>query len=147
MTPMRTEEWFSLPIRPIDKFLRLTRDRRVRVPTVISRIGYDKMPMKPPRLDKKNLVDRDKNACQYCGQVHRIDHLNMDHVLPRSRGGNKTWKNIVSSCVPCNSKKADKTPGEAGMRLIKIPKEPARKPVVASIRKRPDRPEWDSFLI
>jgi 5-methylcytosine-specific restriction endonuclease McrA len=147
MSPVRVGDWFELPVRPQDKFLRMTRGRVVRVPTVISRVGYDKMPTKPPRLDKRNLVERDGRKCQYCGKVHRTSDLNMDHVLPRSRGGAKKWTNIVASCIPCNSKKADRTPEEAGMRLIKSPKEPMRRAVISSIKRRPDRPEWDPFLV
>jgi 5-methylcytosine-specific restriction endonuclease McrA len=146
MSPVRTEDWFALPVRPGDKFLCMTRGRTVRVPSVISRVGYDKMPTKPPRLDKKNLVERDHYTCQYCGRVHRYDALNMDHVRPRSKGGNKKWTNIVASCIPCNSKKADRTPTEAGMRLVKAPKEPIRRPVIATMKRRQDRPEWDMFL-
>ena len=147
MIAVRTEDWFALPVRPDDRCLHMTRGRVVRVPSVISRVGYDKMPCKPPRLDKRNLAERDGHKCQYCGKVHRLDGLNMDHVLPRSKGGGKNWKNIVASCIPCNSKKADRTPQEAGMRLLKAPAEPIRRPVSTTLKRSKDKPEWDNFLI
>ena len=56
--------------------------------------------------------------------------LNLDHVLPRDRGGKTTWENIVCSCIPCNSRKANRLPHEAGMRLVK----------------KPERPKWRPFL-
>jgi 5-methylcytosine-specific restriction endonuclease McrA len=70
---------------------------------------------------KKNMFIRDNYTCQYCG-TH--DHLSIDHVLPSSRGGKHGFENCVTSCVPCNIKKDNRTPEEAGMRLKKTPYEP-----------------------
>ncbi len=74
---------------------------------------------------RRNVYSRDDYTCQYCSMkaISKFD-LTLDHVLPKSRGGPKTWDNIVSSCHKCNEKKGARTPKEAGMRLLKEPKRP-----------------------
>jgi 5-methylcytosine-specific restriction endonuclease McrA len=71
--------------------------------------------------NKKNIVLRDHNTCQYCGTVVTLDKASIDHVLPRSRNGQYVWKNVVTSCVKCNQAKGDKTPEEWGKTLLKKP--------------------------
>ena len=77
------------------------------------------------KCNRGNIYNRDKYTCQYCSYVakNRFE-LTLDHVLPKSRGGPKTWDNIVSSCHKCNEKKAARTPEEAGMKLLKEPRRP-----------------------
>jgi 5-methylcytosine-specific restriction endonuclease McrA len=70
---------------------------------------------------RKNVFIRDNHVCQYCG-TH--DRLSIDHVLPSSRGGKTSFENCVASCVSCNIKKGNRTPGEANMALRKQPYEP-----------------------
>ena len=65
--------------------------------------------------------------CQYCGKKLPTKELNMDHVIPRDRGGGTSWENVVISCIRCNSKKSNRLPKEAGMRLLKEPKRPSRR--------------------
>jgi 5-methylcytosine-specific restriction endonuclease McrA len=74
---------------------------------------------------RRNVYNRDNYTCQYCSMkaISKFD-LTLDHVLPKSRGGPKTWENIVSSCHKCNTKKGARTPKEAGMKLLKEPKRP-----------------------
>lgn len=74
------------------------------------------------RCTRKNVLWRDKHTCQYCGLGGL--RLTLDHVFPRSRGGIKTWTNIVAACIHCNQRKADKTPKEANMKLLKEPSKP-----------------------
>ena len=83
------------------------------------------------KFNRNNVFYRDKHMCQYCGDKFKASELTFDHVIPRSRGGPTTWTNIVSSCDRCNSKKADKTPKEWGVRLINIPIEPKWTPMMA----------------
>jgi hypothetical protein len=71
------------------------------------------------RPTRQLILKRDRHTCQYCGQ---IGELTLDHVLPQSRGGGDTWENLVTACLPCNQRKADRTPDEAGMRLAKPPR-------------------------
>tara|TARA_R100000808_G_C2153667_1_gene164117 strand:+ start:1762 stop:2352 length:591 start_codon:yes stop_codon:yes gene_type:complete len=71
--------------------------------------------------NKKNIVLRDHNTCQYCGTVVSLDKASIDHVLPSSRGGQYIWTNVATSCVTCNQSKGDKTPDEWGRPLKKKP--------------------------
>lgn len=71
------------------------------------------------RPSRHLIFKRDRHTCQYCGR--RTD-LTLDHVMPQSRGGPDTWENLVSACVSCNQKKANRTPDEAGMKLAKQPR-------------------------
>lgn len=64
------------------------------------------------------------NTCAYCGR--KTSELTLDHVLPRSRGGQSTWENLVSACQPCNHRKSDRTPEEAGMKLLRKPARPSQ---------------------
>jgi hypothetical protein len=76
--------------------------------------------------EREVLYMRDAQMCAYCGMVHRdVKHLTIDHVLPRSRGGQHTWTNTVTSCASCNHAKADRTPEEAGMELLYVPYAPS----------------------
>lgn len=78
-----------------------------------------------PRLTNKALFERDQNLCLYCGDVLSIKKLTRDHVFPKSRGGANTWENCVTACQDCNSKKGDKTPEEAHMKLLAVPYAPS----------------------
>jgi 5-methylcytosine-specific restriction endonuclease McrA len=89
---------------------------------------------------------RDGHQCQYCGRQLPVRDLNVDHVLPRSRGGGDTWENLVVSCRHCNLRKGCKTPDEANMRLVRRPTRP-RWTIAAQIVGRGGRfDEWDPFL-
>jgi len=70
---------------------------------------------------RKNIYVRDAGKCQFCGSKLSMKEMTLDHVMPKSRGGHTNWTNIVCACVKCNSKKADRTPTEAGMKLRKKP--------------------------
>lgn len=98
-------------------------------PTVIRLLKMVKVPQNFRKgVTNTFLFARDQYTCQYCGrhesQLTAREELNRDHVLPQSRGGKNTWDNCVTSCTTCNSKKADRTPSEAGMKLRKVPTEP-----------------------
>lgn len=77
------------------------------------------------KFSRQNVLARDRWKCQYCGEQKRTHELTFDHVLPRSRGGRTEWENIVMACEPCNARKADRTPREAGMALRKTPQRPS----------------------
>lgn len=103
---------------------------KIRVPRVILLMMFDRMPKKEVKFTRHNIFERDGNTCQYCGRIFDRNELNLDHVVPRDRGGPTTWENIVCSCIPCNTKKANRTPREAGMYLIRKPKRPKWRPFV-----------------
>ena len=75
-------------------------------------------------LTRTNILARDRHRCQYCGSSPPIRELTIDHVLPRSRGGRTTWDNVATACGPCNRRKGNRTPNEAGMPLIGPPVQP-----------------------
>jgi 5-methylcytosine-specific restriction endonuclease McrA len=118
---------------------------KIRVPRVILLLIFDRMPKKEVKFTRHNIFERDRNTCQYCGGSFDRKDLNLDHVIPRDRGGPTTWENIVCSCIECNTHKANRTPLEAGMRLIRKPKRPKWRPFVqVSLGLQHD--SWKHFL-
>ncbi len=112
-------------------------------PDVIRLIYYVKRPLHRRRLSRREVFLRDRHRCQYCGTRNR--DLTLDHVLPRSRGGQHIWENVVSACKKCNHGKAGRTPREAGMRLRNKPVEPRPNPYAVFHHDRV-RPQWRQFM-
>ena len=83
---------------------------KIRVPRVIVLLLFDRLPKKEVKFTRHNVFERDKNTCQYCGHVFDRSELNLDHVLPRDKGGLTTWENVVCSCIPCNTRKGNRLP-------------------------------------
>ncbi|MBX9693076.1 MAG: HNH endonuclease [Cyanobacteria bacterium] len=92
------------------------------LPLVVRLRNQVHVPYSPLTPNRSNILARDRYACQYCGKKHW--DLTLDHIQPSSRGGKSTWENLVAACHRCNSKKGDKTPVEAGMRLLSKPLRP-----------------------
>jgi len=118
----------------------------VRVPRVLLLIAYERVPKRHVRFSRFNIYERDNNICQYCGRRLPRTELNLDHVIPRSRGGMSTWENVVCSCHSCNRRKGGKTPDEAGMRLIGRPKRPQWTPFSTEMFSLRRYREWMPFL-
>jgi len=74
-----------------------------------------------PTLTKEMLIVRDRHTCAYCAQRFRFDQLDMEHIVPSSKGGESSWMNLVAACKACNNRKADRTPEAAGMKLHYVP--------------------------
>ncbi len=91
------------------------------VPSVIRLVTYRYVPRRSRAVSRKNILLRDGGRCQYCARPFPTAEFTLDHVIPRSRGGGSTWENLVSACKPCNNRKGDRTPAEAGMTLLKRP--------------------------
>ena len=119
---------------------------RIRIPQVIMLLVFDRQPRKEVKFTRHNIFERDKNTCQYCGQVYERSELNLDHVIPRDRGGATSWENIVCSCIGCNTRKANRTPQEAGMRLIRKPKRPKWRPFLQINVGMPYHESWKHFI-
>lgn len=118
----------------------------VRVPRVLVLIAYERVPKRHVRFSRFNIYSRDNNSCQYCGQrFPRVD-LNLDHVIPRSRGGISSWENIVCSCHACNRRKGGRTPEEAHMKLIRKPRRPEWTPFNFESFSLRRYKEWQPFL-
>ena len=95
-------------------------------PSVIRLAYHIKRPRPVVKLTRKEVLLRDDHTCQYCGR--RAHDLTIDHVLPRHRGGQHVWENVVAACKACNHRKGGKTLGEAHMRLIRQPFRPPATP-------------------
>jgi len=119
---------------------------RIRVPRVILLLMFDRLPKKEVKFTRHNIFERDRNTCQYCGVIFDRKDLNLDHVVPRDRGGPTNWENIVCSCVPCNTRKSNRTPLEAGIRLIRKPKRPKWRPFVQVNLEFSGHDSWKHFL-
>lgn len=96
--------------------------RTLQAPSVIRLLSYRHIPQQTRALSRKNILLRDRYTCQFCGHRFAAAELTLDHVQPRSRGGRSTWENLVASCYGCNNRKGDRTPEEAGLRLIRKPR-------------------------
>ncbi len=92
------------------------------LPSVIRLAYFIRRPRPRPKLTRVEVFNRDRYICQYCGK--EIRQLTLDHVIPRYRDGQHTWENVVSACIPCNRRKAGRTPEQAGMRLLRHPTPP-----------------------
>lgn len=103
---------------------------RIAVPLLVKCTDYNggfDVSDKPVQFTRRNIFLRDNNTCQYCGKNLPSDQLNLDHIIPKSRGGLTNWENIVLSCVRCNQKKANRTPREANLKLRSQPYHPTRR--------------------
>jgi 5-methylcytosine-specific restriction endonuclease McrA len=118
-------DWSALRPRegePVITTLRL----RLRVPEVVTLTTYDRLPTLTVPFNRRNVFQRDRCTCQYCGARPGSAELTIDHVVPRSQGGISSWENCVLACVTCNRHKANRTPQQAGLLL----------------RTKPVRPRW-----
>lgn len=128
LTPYDFSTWVAASSNWVDTRAAFVRSPNTRfaVPEVIRLVRYDRIPQREVAFTRHNVFARDRHRCSYCGKKKGTDELDLDHVLPRSRGGPHEWTNVVTSCRRCNLLKADKLPDEAGMPL----------------RIRPEKPRW-----
>lgn len=113
-------------------------------PEIVVLTSFDRLPRVTVAYSKRNVFKRDRFTCQYCGCQPGKDDLTIDHVVPRSRGGETNWHNCVLACLGCNKMKADKTPAQAGIRLSREPKRPMWQPLYSSLSSA--RPSWKNFV-
>ena len=126
-----------------------TVSRSFKIPAVIKLRRWVNLKKHSPviRFSRANLYARDEYRCQYCYKRFSDRELTMDHVKPAFKGGKKTWDNIVTACVKCNQKKSDKSPEEAGMKLLSKPKIPTWLPgFYNSIQTRAAHVLWEPYL-
>jgi 5-methylcytosine-specific restriction endonuclease McrA len=145
MNPTQWDVWLGLSVRDSDNAV-WTVHGPVRVPTVLVLARYDKVPKRRPKLSGKGIWERDGGVCQYTGKKLAREEGNIDHVLPRSRGGKTTWDNCVLADKRINSRKADRTPDEVGLRLVRRPLPPREMPATYYIRNTHGVPDWEMFL-
>lgn len=121
----------------------------IKVPAVLRLLTYVPLAKKKEivRFSRMNIFLRDNNCCQYCGKSFSKVHLTLDHVVPIVQGGKKCWENIVTACKPCNQVKGGRTPSQAGMRLIRKPRQPTWLPATSlqfGVSRTPER--WKIYL-
>ena len=102
----------------------------LRVPRVIVLMLFDRLPKKEVKFTRHNIFERDGNVRQYCGRLFDRKDLNLDHIMPRDKGGLTTWENVVCSCIRCNTRKGNKLAHEVNMALIRKPKRPRWRPFI-----------------
>jgi 5-methylcytosine-specific restriction endonuclease McrA len=115
----------------------------VDIPAVVRlhKMDKDKMHKGGIKFSRRNVYARDHHRCCYCGKRKEPRELNYDHVLPRSKGGKTTWENIVTACLDCNERKDNRTPEQAGMRMLFKPHRPEKldaQPCLVDIRRAPE---------
>ena len=115
------------------------------VPDVIVLTHYNGFPDLPVSFTRRNVYRRDGFQCMYCGRSPGASGLTLDHVRPRSRGGDTSWLNCVTACVSCNARKADRTLAQAGMSLRRKPAIP-RWPGGLDPHSLEERPVWHRFV-
>ena len=146
MVPMRWAQWIKLPVREQDNAVR-TPGGPIRVPSVIVLSRFAKVPKRRPKFSARAIWARDGGQCQYTGANLRPSEGNIDHVLPRSRGGKTSWENCVLASKDVNSRKADRLPEEVGLRLLKSPAAPRELPSTLFIRNVNGIAAWKHFLV
>jgi 5-methylcytosine-specific restriction endonuclease McrA len=105
----------------------------LKVPSVIAFRHNKRARTKTVRFSRNNIWIRDEGRCQYCGTNVSSKNFTLDHVVPRANGGSTIWTNVVACCYACNQRKGDKTPAQAGMRLLRQPVKPQTLPYVYEV--------------
>lgn len=118
----------------------------IQAPRVIRLLDYERMPKHTVKFNRRNIFARDNNQCQYCGKKFPTTELSLDHVVPRSQGGQTSWDNIVCACVACNVKKGGRTPKQAHLTLIRKPEKPKRSPLLNLKLSHKKYHSWKTFL-
>ena len=156
MQPLRVESWQSamcdLVLGKVE-VIEHSRDKTIRsanrtwpMPSVVRLVRGFKRDRLKTKFSRINVYARDGFTCQYCGIRGMTEDLTFDHVIPRAQGGKTSWENVVAACRSCNMSKADRTPKEAGMRLLRVPKKPAYLPHITVNMNMHDVPEeWRAY--
>lgn len=156
MRPLRVEPWQRAIC---DVFLGKTevisysKDKTIQgvtrtwpMPSVVRVVRYFKREKIRVKFSRINIYARDGFTCQYCGKRFHSEDLTFDHVVPRSRGGRTVWENIVTACLACNKAKADRTPAEARMHLLRQPRKPMYLPsITVKMDTRSIPAEWAPY--
>ena len=118
----------------------------IQVPRIIRLLSYDRVPRNTVKFNRRNIFLRDEHRCQYCFKQFPRQRLSLDHVTPRSRGGEDSWENVVCACLICNVRKGGRTPQEAGMKLKIRPAKPKRSPFISRQMTQQKYESWGKFI-
>jgi 5-methylcytosine-specific restriction endonuclease McrA len=139
------DDWKELS-KTADDYCIHTVNFKLRVPEVIVLTFFNGAHRREIKFSRRNIFERDKNSCQYCGKQFKKIELTLDHVVPRSSGGRSTWENLVLACMPCNVRKGNRLPEDAGMPLIRKPRKPRWIPHSGENLTSVRRPSWQKFV-
>jgi 5-methylcytosine-specific restriction endonuclease McrA len=145
MVPLRWKDWVNLPYDENANYIK-TINGEIKIPTVIVLCEFNRVPMKRPKFTSNNLWERDQGTCQYTNKKLSRSEANIDHVVPRTKGGKTNWTNCVICHKEVNAKKGPRTPEEAGLKLIRQPSIPRSLPSTFYIRNKHNVTDWDIFL-
>lgn len=145
LQPLEWEDWKKLPFDPNGLYIHTVSERFL-VPSIVITKNFNDVPYASisARLSRKNIFIRDEFKCAYTGKQYPENELNIDHIIPRSKGGKSSWTNLVTCHKKINSKKADKTPQEAGLTLVTKPYRPSQFQLM--LKKTVWNPRWRIFL-
>lgn len=135
------EVYNDIPIRSTNLTLQL--------PSILRLVKSFKKQKEKVKFSRYNVFYRDEWTCQYCYEKKKTEELTFDHVIPKSRrtpDSGKSWENIVTACWKCNGKKGNKTPDEAGMKLLKKPVKPSWTPQLIIKLKGTEPESWLSYI-
>jgi hypothetical protein len=139
-------EWLEIEPKDGEEYIS-TVSRKIKIPKIIVADTDIDPKISKPKVSRLGIFIRDGFTCQYCGKKFSPKNLTIDHVIPRSRGGRTEWLNVVTSCVSCNLKKGDRTPEEAGLILIREPRQPTINIINAREIDLKFYPQWEPYLI
>jgi len=140
------EEWRDFSQKTDGKDMIHTISFHLKIPRIILLLLYDHLPPREVKFTRRNIFKRDRNTCQYCGKKFRSEDLNIDHVVPLSRGGKDCWENVVCSCVPCNLCKGNRLLFQVNMHLIRKPRKPVWRTFVKDSFSEIKEESWQDFL-
>ncbi len=138
------DEWAAQP-HSDDEAVIHTVSMRIRAPQVVLLSQYGGLPVRSVAFSRRNLLRRDEGMCQYCGKRPDVRELTIDHIVPRSRGGDTSWQNCVIACVTCNRRKGNRAPEDVGLSLRSSPGEPDWAPALDAPPQRL-RDVWRRFV-
>jgi len=157
--PLRVEPWtraFSDLMLGKVEVIEFSKDKTIQgvnrtypLPSVVRVLRQFKRERLRIKFSRINIYSRDKFICQYCAVRKMTEDLNLDHVVPRAQGGKTTWENVVTSCIPCNTEKANRTPAQAKLKLLTVPRKPAYLPTftIKHIRVEDMPEEWRGYWV
>ena len=145
VVPLDWNDWVNVNPSEKDRKIKTVRGY-IKIPSIIVLNYYDKIPRQTIKFTQKSLWERDNFTCQYTGKKVNKTNGNIDHIIPKAQGGKTSWENCVIAHKEINAIKADRTPEQAGLKLIKKPSAPKLMPVSFYIRNKEDIEDWNLFL-
>lgn len=139
------EEWTNITVSEEEEAIK-TITQKIKLPSIVVMNFCDKIPKQIIKFTQNNLWERDNFTCQYTGKKVTRQTGNIDHIIPKSLGGKTCWENCVIACKDINAQKSDKTPEQAGLKLIKKPTRPRIMPVSFFIKNKEKNLDWNWFL-